>query len=196
MLAKRLVELARLLGVGYRVPRGPAPCSDGEIVVADHRSLESLGEGCGRVVILDEGEGPIAGLLDFVKAVQGRLYEAILGVDVGSSKLAYVLLSAGAVLYSGFEPPGSRRLLGWICSASRRHPELVVAVGSSPSMAGRALGLVEELRACGARVYLVDEHSSNRAPLLGVRGAEKLAADDLRAAAAIALRAFIEGYRL
>ena len=195
-LAGRLVELARLLGVSYSIPYEQIECKDNAIVVADPFTARSLGNVCHRTVVIDSQNGNvITYLLDVVKAIKGRIYEAIVGIDVGSSGLAYVLLSAGAILYSGFEPLDSHQLIDSICNASRRHPELIVAIGSSPAVSNHALEIMEMLEACNARVYIVDEYRSNRAPLLGVKGIEKLGRDDLRAAVAIALRAYMNGHR-
>lgn len=195
-LAGALVELARLMGISYTIPHGRVTCSGNTLVVADPSTVESVNESCDRTLVVDTHTGNlITHLLDVVKAIRGRVYEAIVGIDVGSSRLAYVVLSAGAVIYSGFEPLDSQQLISSICIASRRHPELAVAIGSSPAVLDRALEIMEMLEACNARVYLVDEYRSNTTPLLGVKGIEKLGSDDLRAAAAIALRVYMNGHR-
>jgi len=194
-LAGRLVELARLLGVSYSIPRTLAECRD-SLVITDTYMAESIGSSCGRIVVVDEeGTGVLTAILDFVKAVRGRLYEAILGIDVGSSRLAYVLLSAGVILYSGFAPLDSHELLHSICMAAQRHGELAVAIGYSPAVSPYASMIAERLENCGVRVYIVDEYRSNKAPLLGIRGIEKLSSDDLRAAVVIALRAYMNGHK-
>jgi len=182
-LAHKFLELARTLDIDVEVPRTPSiSCEDNTIVVTDKCDIAR--DGCNVVCI--EGHDVLESLLSVLSILITSPSEILVGVDLGKDKLAYVVMAAGSVI----DYDVCTKCLDWfasrICRIASRN--VFVGIGYTPAVALEALRLRDKLRACGVVAEIVDERESNRAPLLGLRGSNRLRKSDLRAAAIMALR--------
>ena len=124
-IVRLAIRVAKLLQIEYIIPDVFPKCTEQDVVIAERcGGLEPPRRGdfgC-RILYLDPmyvREHPIDTILSIVKALR-QVREASIGIDVGTARIAYAVLAAGAVLLADVQTD-IESLLADICSALRTH---------------------------------------------------------------------------
>jgi hypothetical protein len=189
---KFAAEILRRLNIAFTIPRnGPLNCN--KLIVCSNST--SIAYDCGNSKdILHVNcdlllESRLAFALELLRKVVGKIHEAVLGVDLGQSRSAMALISAGSLVYSRVTN-SMDDIVKEICLASPLSPELIVSVGFSPAVALEAKRFVKALKDCGCKAFIVDEFKSNEFKAYGINGVNKYTEKDVIAAIQIALRVY------
>ena len=203
--AELFEALSGALGVAGYTPVVPGArsaekmCSVADLVVLDSRDAGYAPPACSSGALVVDG-GDVLGSVFAVLAATGQR-EALVGIDPGASVTGYAVLSGSSLVYGGHLPGDPRVVASATCGAASRYAvsgagRLLVGVGASPSVSSAAEEIACRLRGCGIEAVLVDETGSNHASLGLLSGAGRALSVHVRAAAAIALRAYMRWARL
>ncbi|BEP18103.1 hypothetical protein PYJP_14550 [Pyrofollis japonicus] len=190
-LAHKFLRLANALGLEIKKPRRlDGLCDENTIVITDDDLLkETVSSHC--EILFIETSNKLKALIEVLQALKGPSSETVIGIDLGSNSLAYVVLAHGTVIDYGICSECLEKFALQVCSIKGYN--VYVGIGSTPAVYDKAIELYERLKECGIKAVLVDERKSNKAILIGLKGTELLRKTDLRAAVAVALRSRLRG---
>jgi len=203
--AELFEALSGALGVAGYTPVVPGArsaermCSVADLVVLDGRDAAYAPPACSRGALVVDGGDVLASVFAVLAATGQR--EALVGIDPGASVTGYAVLSGSSLVYGGHMPGDPGAVAAATCSAASRYAasgagRLLVGVGASSSVSRAAEEIAWRLQGCGIDAVLVDETGSNHASLGLLSEAHRAASVHVRAAAAIALRAYMRWARL
>ena len=197
-LAEAVTSALEVMGFSALVPGARSfskLCRKASLIVIDRRDEGYVPERCRAMRSIVVGSGAAEASLQVLTAL--GVQEVVMGIDPGQVKTGYALLAKNSLVYGAVLEGTAEAVASQVCSAARHAPpSLIVGVGASPSMAERAHSIAQGLRSCGVNVAVVNEHGSNAERPLGLRRLSTQLSIHVWAAAAIALRARMSGWRL